>query len=144
MSQATIINKFGRIVGWNNLTARVLGRNLEGFTELEYTDDVKMDNEYGGGKYPIGQSEGNYEPKASVMLYSEELVSLQASLPAGSRIQDIPPFDFIVQYDRNGVIQKDVIRNCRFKNNGRSAKQNEGKIQTKIDLLCSHIDWNVK
>ncbi len=138
----TIINKFGRIVGWNNLTVRVLNRNLEGITEITYDDNVDMDNEHGAGRYALGQSEGNYTAKATISLFSEELVALQASITPGLRIQDIPVFPIIVEYDRNGIIQKDVIQNCRFKNNGREVKQADGKIVTKIEILTSHIDWN--
>lgn len=144
MATATIINKFGRIVGWNNISVRFLNRTLEGIVELEYDDEQDKDNEYGAGKYPMGQSEGNYKPKAAVSLYSEELQSLQSQLPEGIRIQDIPPFPIIVQYERNGVVSKDIIQNASFKNNGRSVKQADGKIVTKIDLLTSHIDWNAK
>lgn len=144
MAQATIINKFGRIAGWNSLTIRFLNRNIEAVTELEYDDDQVMDNEHGAGKYPLGQSEGNYNAKAAVTLYAEELNSLVASLPPGTRIQDIPAFEIIAQYEYNGFVMKDVIRNCRFKNNGRSPKQGEGKMLKKIEILTSHIDWNVK
>lgn len=141
--ETTIINKFGSITGWNHLTVRVLNRDLEAITELSYDDEQKMDNEYGAGKYPVGQSEGNYEAKASITLYSEEIVALQSSLPPGKRIQDIPAFPIVVQYERNGIITKDIIQNCRFKNNGKDLKQGDGKIVKQIDLLCSHIDWNV-
>lgn len=139
---ATIINKFGRIVGWNNMTARLLNRNLEGIVELTYNDNVDMENEHGAGRYPLGQSESNYSATCSITLFSEEMVALQASIPPGSRIQDIPPFPIIVEYDRNGFIQKDVIQNCKFKNNGREVKQGDGKIVWKCDILTSHIDWN--
>lgn len=144
MAQATIINKFGRIAGWNSITARFFGRNLEAFNEIEYHDKQAMANEYGGGKYPIGQSEGNYETEnCSISFYMEELVALQESIPAGQRIQDAPVTDIIVQYDWNGKIVKDIWRNARPMNNGRAAKNSDGKIVTKIDFLVSHIDWNV-
>lgn len=139
----TIINKFGRIVGWNNLTVRTLNRNLEGITELMYDDELALENERGSGKYPIGTSESNYSAKCSITLFSEELVALQASIPKGTRIQDIPAFPIVVEYDRNGFIQTDVIQNCRFKTNGREVKQGDGKIVFKVDIHCSHIDWNV-
>jgi hypothetical protein len=139
----TIINKFGRITGWNKISLNIYGRDVEAFTELSYDDNQKKENEYGGGKYPIGQSEGNYEPKASFSLFSEEVVAIQKSLPPGTRIQDIPPTDIAVEYDYNGMIIKDVIRNFSFMNNGREVKQGDGKIVTKFDILTSHIDWNI-
>lgn len=139
----TIINKFGRIVGWNNVTMRFLNRNLEGITKIMYKDNVQMQNEPGAGKFPVGQSEGNYTATASVTLFSEEMQALQKSLPPGTRIQDIPPFPIIVEYDRNGVIQTDVIQNCKFMDNGREISQGDGKILHECQLLTSHIDWNI-
>ena len=140
--KATIINKFGRIIGWNNLTFNFYGRDIEGITELEYDDEQEKDNEYGAGKYPQGQSEGNYKPKASVTLYSEEIVAIQSSLPPGLRIQDVPPVPMTAAYERNGVITKDILQNVSFKNIGKAVKQGDGKITHKCDLLLSHIDWN--
>lgn len=139
----TIINKFGRITGWNKITLTIFGRDVEAITELSYTDEQEKENEYGAGKFPIGQSEGNYKATGSITLYSEEIVAMQRSIPKGMRIQDIPPFDVPVEYEYNGTLIKDVLRNVSFKNNGREPKQGDGKITHKMDLLVSHIDWNI-
>jgi hypothetical protein len=138
---ATIINKFGKIMGWNNITLNLLMRDIEGITEIEYDDSVKKDNEYGAGGYPLGQSQGNYEAKASITLLSEEIVSLQSSLPPGTRIQDIPPFSVTVAYELNGFTMRDILQNASFVNVGKAIKNGDGKIVHKCDLLISHIDW---
>jgi len=140
---ATIINSFGKLTGWNSLTFNILGRDVEGIAELEYTDEVKKDNEYGAGGFPLGQSQGNYSAKGSVTLYSEEIVALQGALPPGARMQDIPPFPGNSVYELNNVIVRDVLNNCSFMNIGKAVKQGDGKITHKCDLLISHIDWNV-
>lgn len=143
MAQTTIINRFGKIAGWNSISLRLYGRSVEGFNELEYTDKQDKENEYGQGKYPLGQSEGNYKVEtASISFYMEELIALQASLPKGARLQDAPPVDVIVQYEYGGKIYKDIWRNASPMNNGRTAKNSDGKIVTKIDFLVSHIDWS--
>lgn len=139
----TIINKFGRLTGWNKVTLTVFNRNIEGITEISYTDEQEKENEYGAGKYPQGQSEGNYKPMASITLFSEEIVAMQKSIPKGIRLQDIPPFPVAIEYEYDGVLYNDVIQNCSFKNNGREVKQGDGKIVHKMDLLTSHIDWNI-
>jgi hypothetical protein len=97
--RTTIINKFGKMAGWNSVTARALGRDIVGIKKIAYSDEQEMDNEYGAGKMPIGQSEGNYKAKASIELTIEERLALQASLPSGTRIQDIAPFPIVVAYD---------------------------------------------
>lgn len=143
MQRTTIINKFGKMAGWNSVTARALGRDIVGIRKISYSDEVEAENEYGAGGMPIGQSEGNYKAKASIELTIEERLALQASLPQGKRIQDIAPFPIVIAYDYNGRIYKDVIHNCRIMDNGVDVKQGDKTIATDHNLLTSHIDWNV-
>lgn len=143
MAQAkTIINKFGKLAGWNSVITNMLGRDIEGITAVNYEDSLDKENAFGAGSMPIGRGEGNYTAKASITLYKEEVIALQATLPPGKRLQDIAPFDITVQYDYNGVLYKDRIRNCEFTNNGVDVKQADKTIATKYDLIVSHIDWN--
>lgn len=145
MSQnTTIINKFGTMTGWNSITTNLLGRDLEGITTLAYDDNVPKENVYGAGGMPVGRTRGNYEAKASITLYKEEVDAIQAALPAGKRLQDIAPFDCVVEYVREtGQIVKDVIYNVEFTNQGVDVKQGDGTIATQYTLIVSHIDWNV-
>lgn len=144
-NNSTIINKFGTLTGWNSITVNLLGRDLEGINSIKYGDEVKKQNAYGSGKYPIGREEGNYEPDAPELgLYKEEVNGLLRSLPPGRRIQDIGPFDVNVAYELpSGEIMKDRIRNCEFTNMGVDVKQADGSIVTVFKLICSHIDYNV-
>ena len=130
-----IKNKFGTLTGWNLITVNLLGRDLEGITEFEYTDETDIQPSYGAGDTPIGHEVGKYEAKASVTLLLEELVALQKSLPPGTRLQDIPAFDVVVEYLVGTQYVTDRVVGCRFKNNGRTAKQGDGKIVQKIDLV---------
>ena len=140
---ATIINKFGKVAGWNSITVRMLGRDVEGITELEYNDSTEKEHVRGAGAYPVGRGEGNYLAKASITLLHEEIVALQKSLGPGKRLADIAPFDILVSYVYNGFVYKDVIRNAEFLGNARAAKQNDKSISNKFDLIVSHIEWNV-
>lgn len=142
MANTVIINKFGKMAGWNSVTARVLGRDLVGIKKIAYSDEQDLENEYGAGGFPIGQSEGEYKAKSSIELTIEERLALQDSLPRGGRIQDIAPFSVIVSYDYLGTIYKDVIHNCRFMNNGIDVKQGDKTISTDHNLLTTHITWN--
>ncbi len=139
----TLINKFGKVAGWNTVTATMLGRDLEGITEVEYNDSVAKENVYGAGGMPVGRGHGNYEAKASVTLLKEEAVALQQSLPPGKRLTDIAPFDIAVSYEYGGLIYKDRIRNAEFTGNSVAVKQGDKQIATKYELIVTHIDWNV-
>lgn len=129
--------------GWNNVTVTLLGRDVEGITEVSYDDTVEKENAYGAGSFPVGRGSGNYEAKCSITLYLEEYRALQLSLGPSGRLQSIAPFDIAVQYDYGGIILKDRIRNCEFKNAGVEVKQNDKTIAYKFELICSHIDWNI-
>lgn len=139
----TIINRFGKVAGWNSITVNVLGRDVEGITELEYNDSLEKENIRGAGAFPVGRGEGNYEAKASITLQHEEAVALRASLGVGGRLTDLPPFDINVRYEYQGFVYKDVIRNCEFTSDGIAPKQGDKSLHNKYDLVVSHIDWNV-
>ncbi len=92
----------------------------------------------------MGRSRGNYEAEASITLFKEEVDGLKLAMPAGKRLQDIAPFDIVVEYEtEGGIIYKDVVRNCEFKNDGIEVSQADGTIATEYELIVSHIDWNV-
>lgn len=142
VENVTLVNKFGKMAGWNSVTANLLGRDLEGVQEIEYDDEQELENVYGAGAMPIGQGEGNYSAKGAIMLLIEERINLLDSLPAGARIQDLV-FPIVVEYEYNGRIYTDKLNNCRIKNQGVAVKQNDKTIGFKHDLLVSHINWNV-
>lgn len=141
MRQPTIINKFGEMVGWNNITFNWLDRDVEGISALEYDDDREMENITGAGGFPVGQGTGNYTATASVTLYMEEVRAMEKALPRPKRLQDIVIPSVIVEYDLNGEIIRDVLRNVRIKNRGVAATNNDKSLVKKYDLLVSHIDW---
>ncbi len=141
---ATVINKFGKLTGWNSITVNMLGRDIEGITEVDYSDKKEKENAYGAGNMPVGRgSEGNYSAKASISLFVEEEMALQKSLPKGKRLVDITPFDVIVEYEYDGYMYRDCIHNCEFTGRSVSVKQGDKKIVNKHELIVSHISWNV-
>lgn len=143
MIGVSIINKFGKVAGWNSIKVVVLGRVVEGIIALSYDDSVEKENVYGAGYMPVGRGEGNYAAKSSLTLLKEEVTALLMAIEPGKRIQDISPFDITVEYEYNNFIYKDRIRNCEFATNGVDVKQGDKSIGTKFDLIVSHIDWNV-
>lgn len=140
----TIVNKFGKMQGWNSVTANMLGRDVEGVTELAYDDSQEIEGARGAGRYFVGWSEGNYEAKASITLFKEEADMLQALLPKGASISSIPPFNIVVEYDRDLTKTKDVIQYCKFKGRGVEVKQGDKTIAYKFELFVGgRILWNI-
>ena len=136
---ATVINSLGKLVGWNAITVRVLGRDLVGIAKIAYSDEQVSNNAPGAGKYPVGIEEGNYTATASIDLFNEEVRALQNALPIGKRLQDIAPFDITVSYVLNGNRVNDILHNVRFINNGVDVSQGDGKIVRSFNLALTHI-----
>ncbi len=106
----TIKNYLGKLTGWNNTTINIMGRDVVGTEEFDYDDTTAKENAIGAGGMPIGWTEGNYEAKFNLSLYDEEQQAIQSALPYGKRLQDIAPFDAVVQYARpDGKIITDIL-----------------------------------
>jgi len=140
---SSIINKFGKMAGWNSITVNMLGRDLEAINELDYNDTIDVEVVKGAGAYPIGYGEGNYEAKASISMYLEEWNALQRSLPPGMSIAEIAPFPIVVEYEYDGLKIKDVFT-AKLKGRGVAVKQGDKTIAYKSDLLVlGKINWNI-
>lgn len=141
---ATLVNKFGKMQGWNSLRTNMLGRDVEGITELQYDDTVEMEGARGAGMFFVGYGEGNYEAKCSITLFKEEVDLLNKSLPKGVSLTSIPPFSIIAEYDKDLVKTRDIIQYCKFKGQGVAVKQGDKTIAYKFDLfVAGRILWNV-
>ena len=140
---SSLINKFGKLAGWNSITVNLLGRDVEGITVLEYNDNVETENVYGAGKYPVGYGEGNYAATASITIYIEEANAIQRSLPPGKHFSDIVPFNITVQYEYNDLKITDRIHNCKLPGRGVEVKSGDKVIGYKYNVNPRHISWNV-
>ena len=81
----TLINKFGKIAGWNSVKVVMLGRQVEGITALSYKDSKEKDNIYGAGEFPVGRGEGNYKAEASITLLKEEVTDNGVDVKQGDK-----------------------------------------------------------
>lgn len=140
----TIINKFGKVTGWNSTTVHMLGRDLEGIIELSYNDTVDIEGVKGAGMFDVGYGESNYTATASITILVEELRGLMSSLAPGQRIQSIPSFPITCQYEYNGKIYTDVIDQCKIKGPGIEVKQGDKSIGVKLELYTPQIKWNTE
>lgn len=140
----TIINNFGQVTGWNQHQVVLMGRKLVGISKISYKDNVEREAVMGGGQFPIGTGDGNYKAECGMTLLKEEVDGLMATLPANSRIHDIPPTDVPILSVRNGKVTKDVIRNFQFNGQGREVSQGDKAVWLEMPCFCTHIDYNVR
>lgn len=133
----------GTICSWADIVVLIGGVPVTGIVGVEYGDDQEVVNKYGAGRYPVGRAKGRITPTAKLILYQEEVQALQKQAING-RLQDLPPFDIIVQYiPDSGIIATDKIRNCNISGNARKWKEGDTGQEVEIPLVPSHIEWNV-
>lgn len=140
VNQVPMIN--GQQHAFADIKIQTLGRVITGFTSINYDDNVDKQNNYGAGQYPNHRAQGNYTANCNITLYQFEIVALQQAA-AGGRLQQIPPFDIVVEYQpkNGGAPVTDIIKNCEFKTNGRSLSQGDMMSQHDFELIISHINW---
>lgn len=140
----TIINKFGKMAGWNSITVNFLGRDVEGISEISYDDSQEIEGARGAGAFFCGYGEGNYEAKCSVTFFVEEWNAIQMALPPGKSVGSIAPFNIIVEYEYQNFKRRDIIPYCKIKGRGVAVKQGDKTIGYKADLFVGgKIDWTI-
>ena len=127
---------------WANLSVVIGGVPVTGIQKITYKDSQTIENIYGAGQRPVGRGYGKIESTASMTLLRSEIEALRDSSPTG-RLQDIAPFDIIVQFlPVNG--QKIVthrLRNCQFKDEGVDISEGDTSNSEELPMILSHIEW---
>lgn len=134
----------GMLCAWADVVVLIGGVPVTGIVGVEYGDEQEIVNKWGAGRHPVGRAKGRITPSGKLILYQEEVQALQAQAPNG-RLQDLTPFDIIVQYlPDSGLIVTDKIRNCQFSGNSRKWKEGDTGQEVELPLVPSHIDWGSK
>lgn len=136
----TLIN--GVLHSWSNLSVNIAGMPVTGINKISYKDSQTIENIYGAGQVPVGRGYGKIEPTATIGLERGEVEAIRASSPTG-RLQDIAPFDIIVQFlPVNGQrIVTHVIRDAQFKDDGVELSEGDTSNFTDFELVVGSIKW---
>ncbi|MBD3748938.1 MAG: hypothetical protein IE931_05535 [Sphingobacteriales bacterium] len=133
----------GELYSWSSVRVNLLGRNLNGIKAIEYGDQEEIKGVKGRGKKDIGYVRGNYTAEGKLTVEMSEIEVLNKSLPAGSSIQDIEPFDIPVSYVLNNKLTTHVLKGCKFMSQKRGTNSGEVKeIEVELPLYVGEIDWN--
>jgi len=129
---------------WANLIVNIAGFPEERLVGIDYGESQNIENIYAMGQNPIARGYGNIEPSASITVLRSAVENIRAASPTG-KLQDIAPFDIIVQYipmnAQTGTITTHRLRNCQFTEDKVSLKQGDTKMETSLPLIISHVDW---
>ncbi len=141
LRHAPMIN--GVVHSWANLSVAIAGVPVTGINKINYKDEQSVDNIYGAGQKPIGRGYGKIEYSATIGLERSEVEAIRAASLTG-RLQDIAPFDIIVQFlPVNG--QKIVthrILNAQFKSDGVEVSEGDTSNYQDFELVVGEIKFN--
>ena len=133
----------GRLYSWSDIRIALLGRDIVGILAIDYSDGLTTKPVYGRGTKRLGRVSGMYEASATITLEMSEVEALNLSLPAGTSIYDIAPFDVTIVYvNSEQLLVTHVLQQCVFTKQDRSSKAGEVKeIEVKLPLDVAQIDW---
>ncbi len=126
---------------WKDLTVVMLGRPLVRVLEVRYKTSVVKEVLRGRGSKGLGIQEGNEDVSGSIKIGQSELIALEREarqLFPGFKATDIPPFNLICAYERNGILTTDVVVSCSF--NEYEKAMSQGATSMEIDMPFVALD----
>lgn len=135
----------GKFRNYASVRVTPFGRTLTTVKAINYkrTDAIDPVKAVGTSK-PIGFTQGDEAYEGSITILSEEVDLIQASLPPGKTLQDIPPFPIPVSYvGDDGLMVSHILIGCKFKENSRTAEAGSNDaLSVEIPLYVGDINWN--
>lgn len=122
-----------------------LGREVSAI-RIAYTATQAKTNMYVlGKKDPYAKTVGRKEYEGELVLPQSEFEALQRSLPAGSDVLDIAPFDISILYvdEITNVIVTDVLRNVEFTEYSKEMAQDTEMMEVTMPLSIGKVILNV-
>ena len=124
----------GEIPAWCNLMVSIDCIPTTGITAIDYKSEVEMEDVRGLGGQKQGRGYGHPEDTGSITLLREEIEAMRSGSPTG-RLQDIPPFDIILQFIRVGqtrIIEHKLL-DVQYKSDGMEIAAGD---KTKNNSIC--------
>lgn len=125
-----------------SIELNIAGKRYNGFTTLNYSDDVERSDVRGNHAIRRGRTKGQYSCEGSITIESEEHETLLADL--GDGFYDAG-FDITATYaDDSAPTITDKLIGCQFAGTGRSNSEGSDGLGVELDLDITYIMWNGK
>jgi hypothetical protein len=136
----------GTSYGWSQIEIRFsnIVQPLHGVTNLDYSEDQKVEFAFGANNRPVSRGYGNVVAAGSITLHMDDIEAIRRSIPSGN-LGDLGEFDVIITYNHPDTLKMTAhtIKNCYINENGVSVGQDDTVIEKQLNLNPSHILWNV-
>lgn len=127
-----------------DIVVTLLGNVMVTCTAIEYTSKKNITPVMGAGDRPYTHGRGSREFEAKVTINQSDLERIQARLPRGASLLDIPAFDINVTYAPiGGTVKTDIIARCRFTEIKKAHSQGNGVMVVELPVMPLDIKYNV-
>ena len=131
----------GKAYDYADIQLSVLGVQINGVTEINYTQEQDKQNNFGTGIYPTSRGHAQRDTSGSLGLNMNEVEALRGVAPFGNLL-DLPAFDIVIVFGNVQAPKTHVVKNCEFTNDGVEGSQGDQVLNRTFDFVASHILYN--
>lgn len=130
---------------WSSVRFRLFGRTVTGISSINYGDDFKFEDHKGAGGVTVHRTVEHDKANLDIEIYNYEFDAIAKSMQ-GKTFADAGMIDIPVVYKAQGSdgLVTDVIHNVNITGFGKSLKNGDGKLVTKLKCICTHVTTNIK
>lgn len=132
--------------GWKDVSVVVLGRTIEGITDVKVKRKTTKERQYGRGNQPQYILSGNEEISGSLTLLQDELDAVNAAVKQVATRLDISKvsFDIVISYENElGVASTDVVRGAQVEEYEKAMSQGDTHMKIELPFIAVGFDEGV-
>lgn len=128
----------GRAYDYTDIQLSILGAQLNGVTEINYTQEQEKVNNFGTGIHPTSRGHGTRNASGSLGLNMNEVEALRNIAPLGNLLE-LPAFDIIIVFGNVTEPQTHTIKNVEFTDDGVETALDDTVINRSFAFVASHV-----
>lgn len=128
--------------GWKDISVRVLGRTIEGITDVKVKRKVTKERQYGRGAQAQAILTGNEEISGSLTLKQSELEAINTAIKAANPLNDITKvaFDVIINYENEqGVSTTDSVIGVEVEEYEKGMAQGDVEMAIELPFIATRL-----
>lgn len=132
--------------GWKDVSVVVLGRTIEGITDVKVMRKTTKERQYGRGSQAQYILSGNEEVSGSLTLLQDELDAVNAAVKQVATRLDISKvsFDIVINYENDlGQATTDVVRGAQVEQYEKALSQGDTHMQIELPFIAVGFDEGV-
>ena len=133
---SSLIN--GKAYSWSEIVFSILDVPVAGVTAITYTGEQEKNNNMGSGDEPVSRGRGSKNYTGSIDLSMNTVEALRDVATNGDLL-DLPMFNIVVSFLNTQGVQRHVLQNVEFVDDGVEASQGDTDINRSFGLIIGKI-----